>query len=162
MTVERVAGLGITIGYTILVLIAIQPGASGGVIDAVPWIAALFMILVYGLYLISDRTVVQLHGGHGAQAIRGISIGIQLFALYWVGWWWTLAMRILTEFMSGYRVWWATRRLKMSFKVDRDERDERFIHCYQCGYDSYNVNDIKELYCGHCNKFHHDSDGVLT
>jgi ribosomal protein L37E len=28
------------------------------------------------------------------------------------------------------------------------------IKCLECGRTSYNPNDIKFLYCGHCNKFH--------
>ena len=49
----------------------------------------------------------------------------------------------------------------MSFKVDEDEAGQIFIHCYQCGNDSYSPQDIKQLYCGSCHKFHRNPDGSV-
>jgi hypothetical protein len=28
------------------------------------------------------------------------------------------------------------------------------VLCLRCGFRSYNSNDIRELYCGHCHQFH--------
>ena len=30
------------------------------------------------------------------------------------------------------------------------------IQCCRCGLVSYNANDIRERYCGHCHRFHDD------
>lgn len=32
-----------------------------------------------------------------------------------------------------------------------------WIRCRTCGKQSWNLNDIKNKYCGHCNKFHEES-----
>lgn len=162
MTVERVAGLVITIGYTILILVAVTGDATPGTVDAVPWIALLLLLMSWASYLLPDSSVAKYAGGRSEALIRGGALAIQVLALFTAGWWGTMALRISAECMSAYRIWLSRQRLGMSFKVDRDETGERYIRCYQCGYDSYNVNDIKELYCGHCNKFHHDYDGVMT
>jgi len=34
------------------------------------------------------------------------------------------------------------------------------IICGKCGRISYNANDIKFLYCGHCHQFHEPPDGI--
>jgi hypothetical protein len=34
--------------------------------------------------------------------------------------------------------------------------DDTAIECATCGYISYNPNDVKYHYCGHCHKFHDD------
>jgi RNase P subunit RPR2 len=33
-------------------------------------------------------------------------------------------------------------------------RGSQGIQCLECGYISYNANDIKKKYCGNCHKFH--------
>jgi hypothetical protein len=30
------------------------------------------------------------------------------------------------------------------------------IHCCVCGRTSFNPNDVEQLYCGHCHRFHDD------
>lgn len=32
--------------------------------------------------------------------------------------------------------------------------DGKSITCVRCGSTSYNLNDVKERYCGHCKRFH--------
>jgi hypothetical protein len=47
---------------------------------------------------------------------------------------------------------------KMAFEgyvlVETERLHQQGITCLTCGRTSYNQNDIKFLYCGHCNKFH--------
>jgi ribosomal protein S27AE len=132
MSSERVAGLIITIGYTVLVLVAITGDATPGTVDAVPWIAA------------------------------GVALAIQVLALTTVGWWGTIVLRVAAEFMSAYRIWLARQHLGMSFRLDDDEHGQHYIHCYRCGDDSYSAMDIEQLYCGNCHKFHQGQDGAMT
>jgi hypothetical protein len=162
MTVERVAGLGITIGYTILILIAIQPGASLGIIDAVPWIAALLLFVSWSSWLLPDSSIARYAGGRIESLIRGGALAIQVFALFITGWWGTMALRVAAEGMSAYRIWLARQHLGMSFRIDDDEHGQHYIHCYQCGYDSYSAMDISQLYCGNCHKYHQGNDGAMT
>ena len=32
--------------------------------------------------------------------------------------------------------------------------DGKAIKCYRCGMVSHNINDVEQLYCGHCHQFH--------
>lgn len=162
MTVERVAGLGITIGYTLLVLIAIQPGASGGIVDAVPWIAALLLLVSWSSWLLHDTSIVKLTGGRIETLIRGAALATQVLALFTAGWWGTMTLRVAAEFMSAYRIWLARQHIGMSFRLDDDEHGQHYIHCYQCGFDSYSAMDISQLYCGNCHKYHRNPDGAMT
>lgn len=36
--------------------------------------------------------------------------------------------------------------------------DGKSITCNRCGRTSYNLNDVKHKYCGHCHVFHEDQD----
>lgn len=39
--------------------------------------------------------------------------------------------------------------------IGKTEREhQQFIKCLACGKTSYHPDDVKHLYCGHCNKFH--------
>ena len=38
--------------------------------------------------------------------------------------------------------------------IGTDKNGQKSIMCIQCGNASYNPDDIKNLYCGNCNKFH--------
>ena len=38
--------------------------------------------------------------------------------------------------------------------IESERLHQRSIKCLTCGKTSYNQNDIKNLYCGYCNKFH--------
>lgn len=162
MTVERVAGLGITIGYTILVLVAVTGDATPGTVDAVPWIAALLLLVSWASWLLPDSSIARYAGGRSEALIRGGALAIQVFALFTAGWWGTIALRVAAEFMSAYRIWLSRQHLGMSFRLDDDEHGQHYIHCYKCGFDSYSGMDIEQLYCGNCHKFHRNSDGVLT
>lgn len=162
MTVERVAGLIITIGYTVLVLLAITSDVTPGTVDAVPWIAALLLVVSWASYLLPDSSVAKYAGGRVEALIRGVALAIQVIALSTVGWWWTITMRVAAEFMSAYRIWVARQHLGMSFRLDDDEHGQHYIHCYRCGDDSYSAMDIEQLYCGNCHKFHQGNDGAMT
>lgn len=162
MTAERVAGLIITIGYTILVLIGITPDATPGTVDAVPWIAVLLLVVSWASYLLPDSSVARYAGGRVEALIRGVALATQVIALSTVGWWWTITMRVAAEFMSAYRIWLARQHLGMSFQLNTDEHGQNYIHCYKCGFDSYSAMDIQQLYCGNCHKFHRDSNGVMN
>ncbi len=162
MTVERVAGLIITIGYTVLVLIAITPDATPGTVDAVPWIAVLLLVVSWASYLLPDSSVARYAGGRIEALIRGVALAIQVLVLTTVGWWGTIVLRVAAEVMSAYRIWIARQHLGMSFRIDDDEAGQRYIHCYKCGFDSYSAMDIEQLYCGNCHKFHRNTDGAMS
>ncbi len=162
MSSERVAGLIITIGYTVLVLVAITGDATPGTVDAVPWIAALLLVVSWASYLLPDSSVARYAGGRIEALIRGVALAIQVLALTTVGWWGTIVLRVAAEFMSAYRIWLARQHLGMSFRLDDDEHGQHYIHCYRCGLDSYSAMDIEQLYCGNCHKFHRDTDGAMT
>jgi hypothetical protein len=34
------------------------------------------------------------------------------------------------------------------------DAEGRSIRCHKCGMTSWNLNDVREKYCGHCHKFH--------
>lgn len=42
--------------------------------------------------------------------------------------------------------------------------DGRAIHCLACGYTSWNLNDVRARYCGHCHRWHDtsDADNILS
>jgi hypothetical protein len=42
--------------------------------------------------------------------------------------------------------------------------DGRAIHCHVCGYTSWNLNDIRARYCGHCHRWHETTveDNILS
>jgi hypothetical protein len=40
--------------------------------------------------------------------------------------------------------------------------DRRSITCHRCGRTSYNFNDVANLYCGHCHRFHEDGLPIWT
>jgi len=42
--------------------------------------------------------------------------------------------------------------------------DGRAIHCLNCGYTSWNLNDVRARYCGHCHRWHDtsDADNILS
>ena len=162
MTVERVAGLIITIGYTILILVAITGDATPGTVDAVPWIAALLLVVSWSSWLLPDSSIVKFTGGRVESLIRGVALAIQVIALSTVGWWGTVVMRVAAEMLSAYRIFTARQHLGMSFRLDDDEHGQHYIHCYRCGFDSYSAMDIEQLYCGNCHKFHRNADGVLN
>lgn len=42
------------------------------------------------------------------------------------------------------------------FRLREELAREKGITCPQCGMTSYNLNDIKEKYCGHCHQWHED------
>lgn len=155
MKADRVVGLTFTVGYTLLVIAGIQADATGATQDLVTWGAALLLCLSYGLFLLTDQQVLELAGGHFERMVRGLSLGIQCCLLAWSGWWWTVAIRVSTEMIAGYSVLMARHRALLGFIVDEDDQGQIFIHCYECGQHSYNQNDIDQLYCGGCNKFHH-------
>lgn len=49
------------------------------------------------------------------------------------------------------------RAFTMEYALVKDfQTSQNGIKCMTCGKTSYNQNDIKELYCGYCNKFHND------
>ncbi len=154
MVGDRVVGLIFTVGYTLLVIAGIQADASGAIQDLVSWAAVLLLFLSYGLFLISDQQVIELAGGRYESVIRNAALVIQVILLAWSGWWWTVGFRVSTEIISGIAVMRSRHRTRIGFKVDQDEQGLFFIRCYQCGQHSYNQNDIEQLYCGGCNKFH--------
>jgi len=39
--------------------------------------------------------------------------------------------------------------------------DQQVIKCLVCGWSSYNTNDIKHLYCGHCHQWHDELEREL-
>lgn len=46
----------------------------------------------------------------------------------------------------------------MNYFIGYSDTREQYIQCLTCNLKSYNKNDIKEKYCGHCHKFHYDND----
>lgn len=42
--------------------------------------------------------------------------------------------------------------------------DGRAIHCFVCGYTSWNLNDVRARYCGHCHRWHDTTpaDNILS
>ncbi len=154
MKADRVVGLIFTVSYTLLVIAGIQADASGAVQDLVPWLAVMLLMLAYGSFLLTDRQVAEIAGGRHETMIRAAALVIQVALLAWSGWWWTIAIRVSTELVSGYRIWIARHHLAVGFAVEEDEHGQFYIHCFECGRSSYSLNDIDQLYCGACNRFH--------
>ncbi len=42
----------------------------------------------------------------------------------------------------------------MTFRIVRTNRGEKGIECLDCGFTSWNRNDVKHKYCGNCHEFH--------
>lgn len=42
--------------------------------------------------------------------------------------------------------------------MERQKKDFPYIQCPKCNFISYNSNDIKHKYCGHCHEWHEDME----
>lgn len=154
MQADRVVGLLITVGYTFVVWLAVQPDASGAMIDASIWMAYVLLVLSGSLFAITDAAFLSLSGGSKVRGVRYVCLGLQISLFVTVGWWWTIAARLAAEGLAFRRLLLAWSRPMRGFKVDKDDQGQFFIHCFECGRASYNRNDIEQLYCGCCNKYH--------
>lgn len=104
MKADRVIGLIISAGYTFVVLMAIHPDATGALQDLTVWIAWLLLCFALVAYGLDNDSILDLYGGRTENYIRVVCISIQLIALWYAAWWWTLIARCVTEMISIHRV----------------------------------------------------------
>jgi hypothetical protein len=50
----------------------------------------------------------------------------------------------------------------VTFRIARDDNGLWSITCFICGLTSWNPNDVRYRYCGHCHRFHDDPGAGFT
>ena len=65
-----------------------------------------------------------------------------------IGYW------LASEWLGGGRFPWEISQPRVSYEIGADASGLRWIKCFLCGLVSYNANDVEQLYCGCCGRFH--------